>query len=92
MKLRMKISILMGSLLLLVFALNLGVASADHPIQTAHDSPGQADMPVGSHASESAFAKGLAFPDGPGTKALGAHNPLCPDNVEHHPDTEIHFP
>ena len=48
-KLRMKILIPMGSLMLLVFAVNVGLASADNPVDTAHDSPGQADAPIGSH-------------------------------------------
>ncbi len=87
-KLRMKILILMGSLMLLVFALNLGIASADEP----HDSGGGiaraeengAGAPVGSNISDEGRTNG--FGGGPGSGVRGdaaiANNPLCPAHPE----------
>ena len=99
MKLRMKILILMGSLMLLVFAMNVGLASADNPVDTAHDSPGQADAPIGSHliagGADNPGAQGAIHGfgwdfDNPGpntdfsaTVAV-ANNPLCPLHPDGH--------
>lgn len=77
MKLKTKILILMGSLVLLVFAVNVGIASADHP--------------AGENAGDVVHG-GLNFgvvADGPGVASLGnfglaspnngiSNNPLCP--------------
>ena len=85
MKLKTKILILMGGLMLLVFALNLGVASADFPhdegggIETAAgciDYAGAGDIGVLDHALPE-LSPARAANGGPVSGALVGRNPLC---------------
>ena len=77
MKLKMKILILMGSLLLLVFAVNVGIASADHPAGPNASSVVHGGLVTGVVADgpggTSSGNFGLASPNG-GI----SNNPLCP--------------
>ena len=88
MKLKMKILIVMGSLMLLVFAVNLGVASA-HPPSNPNFQGGAADhgddphpSPVGQNAFDPNFpGKFLGFGQGNAVAGI-THNPNCP--LHHH--------
>lgn len=85
MKLKMKVLILMGSLLLLVFAVNVGVASA-HPDSNPNFQGDHADDPHPSPVGQNAFdpdhpGKFLGFETGNGVAGI-THNPNCP--LHHH--------
>ena len=94
MKIKMKILIVMGSLMLLVFALNLGVASAHsdaNPNFQGEHADDPHPSPVGQNATDPDFPgkfNGFAAqnPDTNGNAlAAIAHNPNCP---AHHHDPE----
>ena len=82
MKLKMRMLILMGSLLLLVFAVNVGMASADEPhdsgggIATAHDAIGIDVGVVFDAVPPDSPARSTN--GGPISGAVLANNPLCP--------------
>ncbi len=82
MKLKMKIMILMGSLLLLVFALNLGVASANPPdAQGVGDFGDTANDATGENVNlePGPFGGGLSD-NGHNTTGVdiqAVHNPTC---------------
>ncbi len=85
MKLKMKILILMGSLLLLVFAVNVGVAAA-HPGSNPNFQGAHADDPHPSPVGQNAFdpdfpGKMLGFDTGNAVAGI-THNPNCP--LHHH--------
>ena len=87
MKLKTKILILMGSLLLLVFAVNVGVASA-HSDSNPNFQGDHADDPHPSPVGQNFFdpehpgkMRGFEDPEGPAVAAI-AHNPNCP--LHHH--------
>ncbi len=71
MRLKMKILIVMGSLMLIVFALNLGVASA-HDMQDS-----DVFAPVGRNISDQGNDNGFGNPNSNAVVGIG-HNPLCP--------------
>ena len=87
MKLKMKVLILMGSLLLLVFAVNVGIASA-HSDANPNFQGDHADDPHPSPVGQNFFdpdfpGKMLGFEDPEGPAVAGiTHNPNCP--LHHH--------
>ncbi len=92
MKLKMKVLMLMGSLMLLVFAVNVGIASADEP-HLGPDNNNLADSgaakphiidPGADAGSANGAINGFNFefgvgPDLTNPAVIGiTHNPLCP--------------
>ncbi len=78
MKAKTKILVLFVSLVLLVFAMNVGIASADGP-HLGDDTNGLDDSaPVGSNASDEGLSNGFNDNDNSNAVDAIANNPLCP--------------
>ena len=83
MKLKMKILILIGSLMLLVFALNVGVASAHGPTDQAKANTFGPVLNSPAFTNAQGFARSVVKPNGDTAAILGIeHNPLCPRHTK----------
>ncbi len=81
MKVKAKILVLFGSLMLLLFVMSVGIASADEPHDASDGRGTQAlddSAPVGSNASDEGLSNGFNDNDNSNAVDAIANNPLCP--------------